>query len=132
DLKLRHHPFAVYLKYRSPTPGKEVVYAEGHHENKIIAHMGGLTRLLVPRLAVPPDHPLALAETRHPITDVGLASLTAKLVRFRRLDVEDPETVTVLDRTQDPSGRLWLRSLHEHLPFDGTRPFARVVVLYDP
>ena len=58
--------------------------------------------------------------------------MTAKLIRFRRLDVEDPETVTVLDRTHDDSGRLWLRSLHEHLPFDGTRPFARVVVLYDP
>ena len=58
-MKIRQHPFAVYFKYLSPHAGKEVVYAEGQHENKIIAHSGGVARFLVPRLAVPPDHPLA-------------------------------------------------------------------------
>ena len=58
DLNVRHHPFAVYLKYRSPTPGKEVVYAEGLMRTRSSPICGGLARLLVPRLAVPPDHPL--------------------------------------------------------------------------
>jgi hypothetical protein len=132
EMKLRHEPFAVYFKYLSPHEGKEVVYAEGHHENKIIAHSGGLARLLVPRLAIAPDHPLALAETRHPITEAGLANLTAKLVGFREMDLDDPEAVTILDRTEDAQGRAWLRSLHEHPHFDPRRPFARVEVLYDP
>ncbi len=132
ELKIRHQPFAVYLKYVTPQKGKEVVFAEGHHENKIIAHSVGLARLLVPRLAVAPDHPLALAETRHAITEVGLASLTDKLVGFRRLDLDDPEAITVLDRFEDDNGRHWLRSLHEHPRQDSRRPFARVEVLYDP
>jgi hypothetical protein len=132
EMKLRHHPFAVYFKYLAPNQGKEVVYADGHHGNKIIAHSGGLARLLVPRLAVAPDHPLALAETRHPITEVGLANLTAKLIGFRELDRNDPEAVTILDRTEDAQGHPWLRSIHIHPHFDSHRPFARVEVLYDP
>jgi hypothetical protein len=131
-MKIRHHPFAVYFKYLAPHEGKEVVYAEGQHENKIIAHSGGLARLLVPRLAVPPDHPLAMAETRHAITEAGLANLTDRLIGFRRLDLDDPEAVTILDRTTDAQGRTWLRSLHEHPHQDSRRPFARVEVLYDP
>jgi hypothetical protein len=131
-MKLRHRPFAVYFKYLSPHAGKEVVYADGHHENKIIAHSGGLARLLVPRLAVAPDHPLALADTRHAITEAGLANLVEKLIGFRRMDLEDPEAVTILDRTTDAQGRPWLRSLHTHPHFNARRPFARVEVHYDP
>jgi hypothetical protein len=131
-MKLRHRPFAVYLKYLAPKAGKEVVYAEGRHENKIIAHGVGLARLLVPRMAVPLEHPLAMAENRHAITEAGLASLTDRLVGFRQMDLDDPQAVTVLDWTTDTQGRPWLRSLHTHRHFDPSRPFARVEVLYDP
>jgi hypothetical protein len=132
DMKVRHRPFAVYLKFIEPQKGREVVYAEGHHDNKVIAHGVGLTRLLVPRLAVPPDHPLALADARHPVTEAGLANLTAKLLRFRRMDLDDPEADTVLDRVADTQGRTRYRSVHTHPKYHPERPFARVEVLYDP
>ncbi|MFO0908518.1 MAG: DUF1571 domain-containing protein [Isosphaeraceae bacterium] len=131
-LKVRHKPFAVYLKFLEPQAGKEVVYAEGHHENKVIAHSGGLSRLLVPRLALPPDHPMATADSRHPITEAGVANLTAKLLRFRQMDLEDEGAQTVLDRVNDASGRPRLRSIHSHTAQHDARPFARVEVLYDP
>jgi hypothetical protein len=131
-MKVRHQPFAIYFKFLAPTPGKEVVYAEGQHDNKVIAHGTGVARWLVPRLAVPPDHPLALAETRHPVTEAGLANLTEKLIGFRRMDLEDPDAVTILDRTTHPDGREWLRSVHLHAHRKSGRPFARVEVLYDP
>jgi hypothetical protein len=131
-MKVRQQPFAVYFKFLSPDEGKEVVYAEGHHENKVIAHSGGVARFLVPRLAVPPTHPLALADSRHPITEAGLANLTRKLIGFRRLDLQDAEAVTILDRTTDDKGRSRLRSLHLHPHRHPDRPFARVEVLYDP
>ena len=54
-MKVRNRPFAIYLKFLAPKAGKEVVYAEGHHDNKVIAHNGDWTRKLVPRLAVAPD-----------------------------------------------------------------------------
>ncbi|AGA30757.1 DUF1571 domain-containing protein [Singulisphaera acidiphila] len=130
-MKVRQRPFAVYFKFLNPQAGKEVVYAEGHHENKVIAHSTGVSRWLVPRLAVPPDHPLAMAETRHSITEAGLSNLNDKLIAFRRLDLKDDKAITILDRITDSDGRPWLRSVHRHLNKDGSRPFYHVEVLYD-
>jgi hypothetical protein len=131
-MKVRQRPFAVYLKFLAPTHGKEVVYAEGHHDNKVIAHGGGVARFLVPRLAVPPEHPLALADSRHAVTEVGLANLTSRLIHFREKDLEDDEAITLLDRVTDCKGRSRLRSVHFHPTFHEGRPFAKVEVLYEP
>jgi hypothetical protein len=131
-MKVRNRPFAIYLKFLAPKAGKEVVYAEGHHDNKVIAHNGDWTRKLVPRLAVAPDSLVALADNRHPVTEAGLVHLANKLLHFRKMDINDPDARTVLDRTTDAEGRPWLRSVHTHGVADGSRPFARVEVLYDP
>lgn len=132
EMKVRQHPFALYLKFLAPQEGREVVYAEGHHDNKVIAHSGGLSRLLVPRLAVAPDHPIALADSRHAVTEAGIAKLTARLIGFRRMDLGDDDAVTILDRVTDAKGRARYRSIHTHAFHDPKRPFARVEVLYDP
>jgi hypothetical protein len=131
-LKVRHKPFAVYLKFLAPRPGKEVVYADGHHDNKVIAHTPGVAGWLVPRLAVAPDHPLALAESRHAVTEAGLANLTRRLISFRELDLTESEAVTILDRVTDEQERTWLRSVHTHPHRHPDRPFQRTEVLYDP
>jgi hypothetical protein len=131
-MKVRNRPFAIYLKFLSPKLGKEVVYAEGHHENKVIAHNGDWTRKLVPRLAVAPDSAVALADSRHPVTEAGLVHLANKLLSFRKKDIGDPHAETTLDRITDETGRPWLRSVHTHSVNDGSRPFARVEILYDP
>ncbi len=131
-LKIRNRPFAIYLKYLAPKAGKEVVYAEGHHDNKVIAHNGDWTRRIVPRLAVAPDSALALADSRHPVTDAGLWNLGRKLLRFREMDMGDDDATTTLDRTTGLDGRPLLRSVHTHSKPDDGRPFAHVEVLYDP
>ena len=131
-MKVRNHPFAIYLKFLAPKAGKEVVYAAGHRDNKVIAHNGDWTRKLVPRLAVAPDSLIAMADQRHPVTEAGLLHLAEKLLQFRKLDMDDADATTVTDRVTDPDGRPWLRSIHGHNIHDGTRPFARVEVHYDP
>lgn len=131
-MKARHQPFSMYLKFLAPRAGKEVVYAEGRHDNHVIAHNGDWTRRLIPRLRVLPDSSVALADNRHPITEAGLHQLTGKLLGFRKLDLDDPEAETVLDWVAGPDGRQWPWSLHTHPNFQSERPFARVEVLYDP
>jgi len=130
-LKVRNHPFAIYLKYLAPKAGKEVVYAEGHRENKVLAHNGDWTRRLVPRLAVAPDSPLALADSRHPVTEAGLLNLSRKLLHYRELDMGDADATTTLDRTTTTDGRDCLRSFHTHSKPDSGRPFCQVEILYD-
>jgi hypothetical protein len=131
-MKVRQRPFAIYFKFLAPKPGKEVVYAEGHHGNKVIAHNGDWTRRLVPRLAVEPTSPVALADNRHPITDAGISKLAHKLIAFRKLDLEDDDAETILDRIPGPDGRAWPRSVHLHKHRNESRPFIKVEVLYDP
>lgn len=132
QMKVRHRPFAVYLKFLDHDAGKEVIYAEGFHDNHLIGHGGGLTRLLLPYLKTPPNSALAMAGNRHPVTDAGLLNLTRRLVHFRRMDLEDEEAGTVLDRVTDEQGRTYLRSVHTHPRYQPERPFAYVEVLYDP
>ncbi len=132
EMKVRHEPFSVYLKFLEPMAGKEVVYSEGRYDNHLIGHNGNWSRLLVPRLKVAPDSPIALTDNRHPITDAGLKKLVDKLIHYRQMDLHEDEAVTVLDRIEDDQGREWLRSLHTHPNFHPDRPFARVDVLYHP
>ena len=131
-MKVRNRPFAIYLKFLSPKAGKEVVYAEGRHDNKVIAHNGDWTRKLVPRLAVEPTSLIAMADQRHPVTEAGLVHLANKLLKFREMDMGDADARSTIDRTTDAEGRPWLRSIHTHGVADGSRPFVRVEVLYDP
>ena len=132
EMKCRTKPFSIYFKYRTPEAGKEVVYAEGRYDNQMIAHGTGISRALIPRLKVAPDSAIALAGSRHPITDAGVLNLTKKLIRFREMDLNDPEAETVLDRITDKTGREWLRSVHTHPHQKSDRPFQLVEVLYDP
>jgi hypothetical protein len=132
SMKVRHEPFAIYVKFLAPKAGKEVLFAKGKHDNKVLAHNGDWTRRLIPRLAIDPDSSLALADSRHPITDAGLQSLARRLVNFRKLDLEDAEARTILDKFTDESGRVWPRSVHLHVHKSESRPFTRVEVLYDP
>jgi Protein of unknown function (DUF1571) len=131
DMKIRHQPFSVYLKYLSPKPGREALYVQGKHDNKLIAHNNDLSALLIPRLALDPEGRIALADNRHPITEIGLANLIRKLISFRRLDLEDSDAQTILDRVTDESGHEWYRSLHLHTQQNPERPFQRIEVLYD-
>ena len=48
------------------------------------------------------------------------------------MDMNDPDAQSVVDRLTDAQGKVWLRSVHNHNKNDGTRPFARVEILYDP
>ena len=131
-LKSRPEPFAIYLKFESPQRGKEVVFARGRHDDKLVAHSGDWKDRLIPRVKLDPRGPLALADSRHPITEAGLVNLTDRLIGFRRLDLADPGAVTVLDRVADADGKTRPRSVHTHAVHRPDRPFARVEVLYDP
>ena len=131
EMKARLDPFAMYLKYRVPETGKEVVFARGRYDDQVVAHGVGLSRRFIPRIKVPPDSAIALLGNRHPITDAGLGNLTDKLIYYRRMDQGDSGAETTLDRFRDDDGREWLRSVHTHADPKADRPFARVEVLYD-
>lgn len=131
-VKVRHAPFAIYMRCLKPVTGRELIYAEGHYDNQVIGHPPGVARLLVPRLKVPPDSPLIMAESRHPMNEAGLANMIRKMIHYREMDLADPDSITILDRTQSSDGHTWLRSTHIHPIFHPERPLGETEVLYDP
>jgi hypothetical protein len=131
EMKLRHSPFAVYLRSLEPHAGREAIYAEGRNNDKLVVHQVDWTRHLTPRLVLAPTSGLVLAYSRHPITEAGLANLSRSLRKTAELDLGDDGTKTVLDRVADSEGREWLHSIHKYARPGPERPFARVEVFYD-
>lgn len=70
-LKVRHNPFSVYMYFREPRAGREVIFVEGKNENRLLVHETGLASL-IGTLALAPEDPRVRAENRHPITKAGI------------------------------------------------------------
>lgn len=71
DIKLRHEPFSVYLKYHEPHSGREVIYVNGRNKGNLLVHEDGF-KALAGTLAFSPTSPEALKENRYPITQIGM------------------------------------------------------------
>ena len=79
-VKFRTEPFSVYLRFAEPHEGREVIYVKGRNGNKILVHETGLASL-AGTLAFDPLSPQAMSESRHPITNMGLAGLVDGVIR---------------------------------------------------
>ena len=115
ELKVFHDPMSVYMRFLEPEEGKEAIYSHGRFDNQLIAHPGGMARLLAPRLKLDPNGTIAMMDNRHPITSAGLLNLVQRLLHFRRLDLNHSTSYLRLDQTETPDGRVVFRSRHRHL-----------------
>ena len=87
ELKIRHAPFSVYMKWVSGEVGREVLYVDGKNDGRMTAHGGGW-RARLPSVSLEPTGSLAMAESRHPITKVGLQCLTQMMLDIHRQDLQ--------------------------------------------
>jgi hypothetical protein len=87
DLKLRHEPFSVYLKWHTGDKGRELLFVEGQNDGKMIVHAGGLKGRLLPALKLDPHGSMALAEARYPVTRLGMLELARTIVEYRSQDI---------------------------------------------
>ena len=84
-------PFGVYLSFLKPdtVKGREVIYVAGENSGKMIAHEGGFKGRFLPTVSLLPTSTLALRGNRYPITEIGIKTLTERLIqkgsRDRRL-----------------------------------------------
>jgi hypothetical protein len=129
-LKVRHAPFSVYMGWIEPNEGREVIYVDGRDDNRLLAHEGGWKRLLVPMVRLDPNGTQAMKTSRHPITEVGLAYLTDRLLedRVRELSIETVQVT--LNEASDRDGRACWRLEHHHAVPDGTE-YGKVIFYLD-
>ncbi|MCA9211928.1 MAG: DUF1571 domain-containing protein [Planctomycetales bacterium] len=91
-------PFSVYMKFTNPSSvrGREVIYVQGENDGNMVAHEGGFKSFL-PTVTLKPDGALAMRNQRYPVTEVGLRTLTERLIEKGNRDRElGPCTVKIL------------------------------------
>ena len=60
EIKVRHEPFSVYLKFREPFAGREVLFVEGQNNNQMLAHEGSGLASIVGTISLPLDSSRAM------------------------------------------------------------------------
>lgn len=86
QMKVRHQPFCVYLKWIDYDIGREVMYVDGVNEGKMLVHAGGWKSRL-PAILMEPDGSLAKKEARHPVTEAGLLNLALTILSYNKADL---------------------------------------------
>lgn len=78
-IKLRHKPFSVYLRFFEPHAGREVIFVDGKNQGKLLAHEAGI-KALAGTVALSPNSPEAMSESRYPITRIGIANMVKGVI----------------------------------------------------
>jgi hypothetical protein len=89
-LSVRRKPRAVRLEWASgPTKGREVIYSQTLSDHAMYVNMAN-SSLPMPRMAIPIDSPLALRNSRHPITEAGFDTIIDNMLRQAKPGSVDP------------------------------------------
>jgi outer membrane lipoprotein-sorting protein len=78
-VKMRHEPFSVYLRFHKPHDGREVIFVKGQNNGNLLAHETGI-KSVVGTVSLSPNSKEALSESKHPITEMGMANLVKHLI----------------------------------------------------
>jgi hypothetical protein len=83
-LKLRHEPFSVHMEWmEGGDVGRQVLYVDGQD---MFVRLGGKKGKLLPIIPLDPTGSRAMAESRHPATEMGLLHLIDVLLKYRKRD----------------------------------------------
>lgn len=88
DMKIRHEPFSVYLKYRQPEKksGTEALFIKGKNNDKIQAKgVGALA--IIGTTSLLPTGKFAMDGNKYPITEVGILRLVDLFIEVGENDI---------------------------------------------
>ncbi len=77
DIKIRHQPFSVHMNWCDGS--QQVLYVDGLHDGKLLAHKSRGFASLRSLWKLPPDSRLAMKDSRYPVTDLGMLKLAERL-----------------------------------------------------
>ena len=87
DLKIRHEPFSVYMKWSTGDKGRQLIYVDGQNEGHMLVQPGGLKGRLTGVMSLDPNGSLAMSESRYPITKAGLLELAQTILEYQQADI---------------------------------------------
>jgi hypothetical protein len=104
-LKMRHEPFSVYMKWTEGNPGQELLYVDGQNEGEMVVRPGGLKGRILGAIKLDPNGALAMNESRHPITEIGLLRLCEKVLHYRYSEASWTAGYSCIEDVTDFNGR---------------------------
>ncbi len=81
QIKVRHQPFSVYLKFREPFAGREVLFVQGKNNNQILAHEGSGLASIIGTIPLPVNSRDAMKGNKYPITMIGIENMLKTLIK---------------------------------------------------
>lgn len=87
QLKLRHKPFSVYMKWMVGDKGRELLYVDGQNDGKMLVKLGGIKGKFLPALKLTPTGSIAMREARYPVTKLGLRQMAQEMIGYRRDEI---------------------------------------------
>ncbi|MDR3233022.1 MAG: DUF1571 domain-containing protein [Planctomycetaceae bacterium] len=87
EIKVRHNPFSVYLKFRYPKKmnGQEAIWVPSQNNGKLIAHGVGLEKSFGTQF-IDPEGFIAMRGCKYSIKEMGLLNLVDKLLEVGKKD----------------------------------------------
>ncbi|MDB5339412.1 MAG: hypothetical protein JWN70_5031, partial [Planctomycetaceae bacterium] len=80
DMKFREQPFSVYLRFRDPHEGRQVLFVKNANAGQILVQEAGI-KSLVGTVTISPLAPMAMSENRHPITEIGISNMLETIIK---------------------------------------------------
>jgi hypothetical protein len=93
-MKVRNQPFSVYMVFLKPYQGREVLFVDGVNNNEMTVLETGWKRNLG-KMNLDPNGMVAMRGQRHPVTQVGLRNLTARLLTAKQAEMAYGEVQVV-------------------------------------
>lgn len=115
DLKVRHSPFSVYMKWRSGDKGRQLLFSEKETDGRMLVKLGGLKGRFLPTIKLDPNGDRAMAESRHSVAQAGIVNLAREIILNRKRDLKLKQMPSCV--------------ITEDVKFDN-RPCTQVVVEY--
>lgn len=106
EMKVKHEPFSVYMNWLSGDRGRQLIYVDGENDGNLLVQPGGIKGRLTGVISLDPEGALALSESRHPVTNIGILSLAELILQYQEKDLERGEGfVAELHDNQQYEGR---------------------------
>lgn len=105
QMKLRHAPFSVYMKWTAGKPGQELLYVDGQNEGSMVVRPSGIKGRLLGAIKLDPYGSLALNESRHPVTEAGLLRLAQIILESRYKEANWLDGYTCVESQTTIDGR---------------------------
>ena len=79
NLKLREEPFSVYLLFKDPNKGREVIFVNGKYKNQLQVHETGI-KAVVGTVSLDPKGDMAMDGNKYPVTMIGMRKMLEKII----------------------------------------------------